>query len=131
MSRGLNSSISTAGVLCRDLKYAPGEKSTMCQKLSERVMSRAKKTAVEGFFDQDETEIRTIMLGCLGTRGLLQNKFRIDLLNVLNPYPVILLRRLGYAAPNPPPPLTGQGHLRRGAESSLHRPPAVPPTEFK
>lgn len=127
MSTGLNSSISTGGVLCRDLEYAPGEKSTMCQKLSEQVMSRAKRTAAERFLNQDKTETRTIMLGCLGTRGLLQNKFRIDLLNVLNPYPFIRLRRLGCAAPNPPPPFTDQGHLRRDVESSLHRPPA----EFK
>lgn len=103
----------------------------MCQKLSELLMSRAEKANVERVLSQDETETRTIMLGCLGTKGLLHNKFRIDLLNVLNPYPFILLRRLGCMAPNPPPPFTDQGHLRRDVESSLHRPPAVPPAEFK
>lgn len=78
--------------------------------------------------------MRTIMTGCLGTRSLLHNNLRINLLNILNPYPFILLLRLGYV-PNPPspPPFTNQGHLRRDVEleSSLHHAPTVPPAEFK
>ena len=107
----------------------------MCRKLSESVMSRAEKTDVEHFPNQNERETRTIMPGCLGIRGLLQNVFRINLLNVLNPNPFILLLRLGCVAspPSPPLPFTNQGHLRRDfeLESSLHHPPVVPPAEFK
>ena len=77
-------------------------------------------------------EVRTIMTGCLGIRGLLQNNPRTNLLNVLSPYPFIFLLRLG-CVPNPPPPFTNQGHLRRDVEleSSLHHAPTVPPTELK
>ena len=73
--------------------------------------------------------MRTIMPGCLGMRGLLQNNPRTNLLNVLSQYPFILLLRLGCV----PAPFTGQGHLRRDVEleSSLHHAPTVPPTELK
>ena len=73
-------------------------------------------------------EVRTIMPGCLGIRGLLHNNPRTNLLSVLNPYPFILLLRLG-CVPKPLAPFTNQGHLRRDVElgSSLHH----APTEFK
>ena len=75
------------------------------------------------------------MTGCLGMKGRLHINLRINLLNVLNPNPFILLLRLGCVAnpPRPPPPFTNQGHLRRDVEleSSLHHAPAVPPAEFK
>jgi len=87
-----------------------------------------KETNVERIPNQDEREKRTIMPGCLGIRGLLHNIVRINLLNDLNPNPFILLLRLGCVArPNPPPPFTNQGHLRRvELESSLHH---LPPAE--
>jgi len=108
----------------------------MCRKLSKSVMSRAEKTNAEHVPNKDKRETRTIMPGCLGIRGLLHNVVRINLLNVLNPNPFILLLRLGCVAnpPSPPPPLTNQGHLLRRdfeVESSLHHPPVVPPAEFK
>lgn len=45
--KGLNSSISTAEVPCRDLGCGSGVKSTMCRKLSEPVTSRARKRNIE------------------------------------------------------------------------------------
>lgn len=73
-------------------------------------------------------EVRTIMTGCLGMRSLLHNNHRMNLFNVLNLYPFILLLRLG-CVPMTPPPFTNQAHLRRDVEleSSLHQ----APTEFK
>ena len=72
------------------------------------------------------------MTGCLGMKGRLHNNLRINLLNILNPYPFILLLRLG-GAPSPLPPFTNQGHLRRDVElaSSLHHAPTVPPKAFR
>ena len=70
--------------------------------------------------------MRTIMPGCLGMRGFLQNTPRTNLLSILVPHPFILLLRLG-CIPNPLPPFAVQGHLRRDVEfgSSLHHAPTV------
>ena len=133
--RGLCSSISTGEVPCRDLGCVRGGKSKMCRKLSKSVMSKPERAGAEYVPDWGSRETRTIMPGCLGIKGRLHNVLRINLLNVLNPNRFILLLRLGCAAnpPNPPPPFTNQGHLRRDFEfeSSLHHPPVVPPAEFK
>ena len=98
-------------------------------------MLRANAKNVEYLPGQNEGEPRTIMTGCLGTRSRLHNNLRMNLLNILNPYPFILLLRRGYAPPSPPAPFTSHGHLRRDVEleleSSLHHAPTVPPTVFK